>query len=293
MFAGAALGAVTAVLTAAAIATPASATASAAPVPRLSGGAVYAGTGQVSRFHDGSWSTLATTGDIPQYAAAPDGKKVAWVTAQGRLQVRNGTRTTTVATGLQGGTPCLTPVWSSDSARVAYPAKGDVIMAVDAGGGGARRLGTSKGVCHLAWSAGGRYLAGYTGEADAVYRLDVKTGRAARAKGVKWVTHVQSVSPNGRDAVVGFPASPDMLGDGSWPTSFTPVVLDMVTGGRRPVAVKGRLLGAVYMSDGRLVVRVAGAAHNTLVALDRTGRPIQTIAEPAKAKNLALLQVLR
>ncbi|NUP02605.1 MAG: hypothetical protein HOV96_07655 [Nonomuraea sp.] len=266
--------------------------ASAATAPELSGAAVYAGTGQLSRYEGEQWSTLAKVGAMPQFAASPDGKKAAWVTAGGKLQVKEGGKTVTVATKLQGGTPCLTPVWSPDSTQVAYVGKGDAVMAVKSDGTKSRRLGVSKGVCHLAWAAGGRYLAGYTGEADAVYRLDVKTGKSVRAKGVKLVTHVQSLSPNGRDAVVEFPANPEALGDGSWPTAFKPTVVDLVTGKKLTPAVKGKLIGAFYLADGRLVVRVAGSGHNTLVVLDAAGKETQRVQEPAKARNQALLQVL-
>ncbi|MFC5822393.1 TolB family protein [Nonomuraea insulae] len=268
--------------------------ASAAAAPELSGAAVYASltANQLSRYQSGAWSTLAKTGDMPQYAAAPDGRKAAWVTSSGRLQVRAGGKTYTIVSGVQSGTPCLTPAWSADSTRVAY-AQGSTIMSVKADGTGApRKLGTSEGVCHLAWSADGRYVAGYAGTADALYRLDVKSGKAVRAKGVKWITHLQSLSPNGRSAIVQFPANPDTLGDGSWPTSFTPVVLDMVTGKTHAPKVKGKLIGAFYLADGRMVVRVSGTTHNTLVVLDGAGKEVQRVAEPARAKKQALLQVL-
>jgi hypothetical protein len=79
-----------------------------------------------------------------------------------------------------------------------------------------------------------------------------------------------------------------MLGDGSWPSAFKPAVVDMVTGKKLPISVKGTLIGAFYLPDGRLVVR----AGNALVVLDRAGKETQRIQEPAKAKNQALLQVL-
>ncbi|MCK2214519.1 hypothetical protein MF672_012065 [Actinomadura sp. ATCC 31491] len=275
-----------------ALTAPAAAPAEAAAPRPVSGAAVYGGA-QLARYQGGGWSTLARTGALPQVAASPDGKKAAWVTDGGRLQVRQNGKTTTLVSGLQGGTPCLTPVWSPDSTRLAYAGGADTIMSVPADAGTApRELGRSKGVCHLAWSANGRYLAGYTGTADAVYRLDVRTGKAARAKGVKLVTHVQSLSPDGRRAVVEFPRNADALGDGSWPAAFKPVVLDLVSGRRQAPKVKGRLIGATYLPDGRLVVRVAGAAHNTLVVLDAAGKELQRLAEPARAKDRALLQVL-
>ncbi|MEQ4722005.1 hypothetical protein [Nonomuraea sp. B19D2] len=276
--------------------------ASAAPTPDLSG-AVYAGFGnQLTRYTNGEWSTLAQVGATPQFAASPDGTKAAWVTEEGDLRVREGDRTTTLARGLQGGTPCLTPVWSADSSRVAYPAQGDVIMAAKADGSAApQELGTSPGVCHLAWSADGRYLAGYNTQGDGLYRLDAKTGQSIPAKGVKYINHVQSLSPDGRKAVVSFPESPQTLGDGTWPASFKPVVLDIATGRKQRPAVKGKQIGAFYLPDGRLVVRTAGArgqsgtgnpAHNSLVVLDNTGQPVERIAEPSKARRQALLQVL-
>ncbi|MGW0807276.1 hypothetical protein [Nonomuraea sp. NPDC002799] len=267
-------------------------TATAAAAPKLSGAGVYAGS-QLNRYEGGKWSTLAKIGTMQQFSASPDGKKAAWVTSGGALRVSQAGKTTTLVSGLQGSTPCLTPVWSGDSAQVAYTGQGETIMAVKADGSGApRKLGRSKGVCHLAWSADGRYVAGYTGEADAVYRLDVKSGKSVRAKGVKLVTHVQSLSPDGRNAIVEFPQNSDMLGDGGWPSAFKPVVVDLVTGRKLTPTVKGKLIGASYLADGRLVVRVAGASHNTLVVFDGAGKELQRVAEPAKAKKQALLQVL-
>ncbi|WP_219463857.1 hypothetical protein [Nonomuraea rhizosphaerae] len=281
----------TTALTASLSAVPAAA--SVASAPELSGSAVYAdGANRISRYAGGAWALVAAPGAMPQFAASPDGRKAAWITANGQLRVKQGAGTRTVATKLQGGTPCLTPVWSADSGRVAYVGANNTVMAVDADGTRPRRLGVTKGVCHLAWSADGRFLAGYTGEADALYRLNTRTGRAAKAKGVKWVTHVQSLSPNGRYAVVEVPPNPDQLGDGSWPASFRPLIVDMVTGKKARPPVKGRPLGAFYLADGRLVARVSGRSYNTLVVFDRAGKEVQRIAEPAKARNQALLQVL-
>ncbi|KAB8190302.1 hypothetical protein FH608_035610 [Nonomuraea phyllanthi] len=276
--------------------------ASAAPAPDLSG-AVYAGFGhQLTRYANGEWSTLARIGATQRFAASPDGTKAAWVTDGGDLQVSLNGRTTTLVRGLRGGTPCMTPVWSSDSATVAYPARGGRIMAVKADGSAApRKLGTSKGVCHLAWSADGRYLAGHTGQGDGLYRLDAKTGRSTQVKGVRYVNHVQSLSPDGSKAIIAIPDGPDEVGDGTWPSTFTPVVVDMATGKRQRVPVKGRQLGAFYLRDGRLVARTAGTggqsgaaapARNVLVVLDSAGRPVQRIDEPTRARKHALLQVL-
>ncbi|MEU8250262.1 hypothetical protein [Nonomuraea sp. NPDC048916] len=286
----------------AAAAVPAARVATVAEVSApISGAAVYAVHQRgytVSKYGPGAGSTvLARPGDSPQFAASPDGRKVAWITAGGLLRVREGAKVTTAARGLQGGTPCLSPVWSPDSRRVAYVHVGrnpaGSVSAVNADGTGERVLGSTRGVCHLAWSPDGRYLAGYAGTTEGVYRLDVKTGKAAKVKGVTLAGHVQSLSPGGRYVVVRTLRASDPGGDGTWPEWFTPTLVDTVTGRKVPIGVKGRQIGAFHLADGRLVVRVAGSAGNTLVVLDRTGRVVQRLSEPVAARNQALLQVLR
>ncbi|MEU4570922.1 hypothetical protein [Nonomuraea sp. NPDC023979] len=267
----------------------------AAPTP-LAGVAVYAAydRGYTVTRYGGRPAELGKPGQSAQFAASPDGRKVAWITSGGRLQVRDGGRTRTVARGLQGDIPCLSPVWSPDSRRVAYVGgNGSQVRVVGADGRGARVLGRTAGPCHLAWSPDGRYLAGYAGTTEGVHRLDTRTGRSVKVKGVKLANHVQSLSPGGRHVVVSTLRPTDPGGDGVWPTSFTPTLVDTATGRRVPIGVKGRLLGAFHLPDGRLAVRVAGRTANTLVVLDAKGRQVQRLAEPAAAKDQALLQVVR
>ncbi|GAA5066891.1 dipeptidyl aminopeptidase/acylaminoacyl peptidase [Thermocatellispora tengchongensis] len=283
--------------TAAAVAVPSAATAAPAP---LTGAAVYATYTKgykVARYQPGTgWRTLAAPSATGQFAASPDGKKVAWVTDGGRLVVRQGGKVTTVAQGLTAGVPCLTPVWSPDSRRLAYVVGGkaekQVVTVVNADGTGERDAGSTTGVCHLAWSANGRYLAGFAGTTEGVYRLDLTTRRSVKVKGVTLANHVQGLSPDGRKVIVNLLGRDDPGGDGSWPTAFKPAIVDAVTGARQPIGVRGTLLGAFYLPDGRLVVRVAGASRNTLVVLSAAGKTLQRIPEPAAAKNQALLQVL-
>ncbi|MFI6705662.1 TolB family protein [Nonomuraea sp. NPDC050478] len=257
----------------------------------VSGAAVYA------RYDDGyriahhrpgsGLKTLAELKDSVQFAASPDGRKVAYV-AGGALRVRDGGKVTTVARRVQDGTPCLTPAWSPDSRRVAY-VTGSKVRVTD--GRTSKVLGKTRGVCHLTWSPDGRYLAGYAGTTDGVYRLDVKTGKSVRVKGVKLANHVQSLSPGGRYVVVRTLGPDDPGGDGGWPVWFTPTVVDTVTGRRVPIPVK-RAIGAFYLADGRLVVRVRGQAANTWAVLDRRGRVTERLTEPSAAREQSLLQVL-
>ncbi|MFC0861458.1 TolB family protein [Sphaerimonospora cavernae] len=272
----------------------------AAPKP-LAGVAVYLSYGKgypISRYEPGrGFTKLGGAPDTFQFAASPDGEKLAWITMDGRVHVGSGRSAKVVAKGADAGAPCATPVWSPDSAHVAYLGRSNAdaspLMIVKADGTGARKAGRTRGVCHLAWSGGGWRLAGYAGTTEGVYTLDLKSGRSARAKGVKLANHVQSLSPDGRKVVVHAlsPAAPG--GDGVWPTAFNPTIFDTVTGRRVPIPVRGTKLGAFYLEDGRLVVRVAGRAHNTLVVLDSAGRELQRLAEPARARRLGLLQIVK
>ncbi|MBB4705238.1 PD40 domain-containing protein [Sphaerisporangium siamense] len=252
----------------------------------------------IDRYEPGKGFTrIGTPSDNFEFAASPDGRKVAWITPRGEVKVSQSGRVTTIAKGAVNGGPCLTPTWSPDSRRVAFvnPSKTDAspVTIVNLDGTGRRKAGVTEGVCHLTWSGDGRYLAGYAGSANGVHKLDLQTGKTVKAKGIAYPTHVQSLSPNGRNVIVHMVRRGEPQGDGGWPSQFTPTVVDTVTGKKLPIPVKGRLVGALYLADGRLVVRVAGRTHNDLVVLDATGKRLQTLTEPAKAKNLGLLQVVR
>ncbi|MEU6411464.1 hypothetical protein [Microbispora sp. NPDC046933] len=287
----------------AALAAPAAAAApagaSAAPKP-LTGVAVYLSYGKgypISRYEPGKGFTkLGAMPMTGQFSASPDGRKLAWITDAGYVRVGDGRTVTTAAKGAGAGAPCLTPVWSSDSKQVAYVGKGDsdagAVSVVGADGRGGRKAGTTLGVCHLAWSADGRYLAGYAGTTEGVYRLDLKTGKALKVKGVDLANHVQSLSPDGTKVVVAPLSRNAPGGDGSWPGGFRPAVVDVATGKKVAIPVKGSLVGAFYLRDGRLVVRVAGRTANTLVVLDGNGRQVQRLTEPAVARNQTLLQIV-
>ncbi|MCT9932322.1 hypothetical protein N5079_19145 [Planotetraspora sp. A-T 1434] len=237
-----------------------------------------------------------SAGGLGQFSASPDGRKVAWIDDKGRLHVTGSTGDRVIARGAVAGVPCATPVWSSDSSRIAYPLTGTEATArvaiVGADGKNRRTVGRTYGVCHLAWSANGRYLAGYAGTTDGVYLLDVTTGKSRRAAGIKLANHVQSLSPDGGKVIVKRLGANDEGGDGVWPVWYRPSIVDTVTGASVPVPVKGTLIGAVYLPDGRLVVRVKGAAHNTLVVLTAGLTEVQRIAEPAQARRFGLLGVL-
>lgn len=279
----------------------ASGTAAAAP-KRLTGVAVYVDYGRkrttVSRYTPGKgFTTLGTAPPFTgQFTASPDGRKFAWITGGGAVRVKTGNKVTTVAKGAATVGPCLTPAWSPDSTRLAFVpgsnAETRPVTVISANGRNARKVGKTRGVCHLAWSGNGRYLAGYAGSTEGVFRLDLKTGRSIRVKGIRLSNHVQSLSPDGRRVVVSTITRGEEAGDGIWPTEFRPVVVDVATGKRVPIPVRGKLIGAFYLRDGRLVVRVAGSARNTWVVLDGSGKELQRLGEPAAAKYHGLLQIV-
>jgi hypothetical protein len=257
----------------------------------------YSDAVDVYRYVPGQGFSKTMVGGLGQFSASPDGKKVAWIDDKGRVHVTQGSNVKVIARGAVSGTPCATPVWSADSSRIAYAMTGAESMApiaiVGTNGTNRHQIGKTYGVCHLAWSANGRYLAGYAGTTDGVFLLDVTTGKSRRAAGIKLANHVQSLSPDGRKVIVRRLSPNGEGGDGAWPIWYRPSIVDTVTGTELSLPVKGTLIGAVYLSDGRLVVRVKGKVRNTLVVLDPGLREVHRMAEPAKARKLGMLNVLR
>ncbi|WP_329092654.1 TolB family protein [Streptosporangium sp. NBC_01469] len=280
-------------------AAPTAASHGAAPVS----GAVYfrhGGSGIEVLTHRGGWTSLTAGAGASagQFAVAPDGRKVAWIDDRNRLRVKTtgSGADRVIARNAAFGSPCLTPVWTADGRRIAYPVKGTgeamTVAVVGADGRGRFDAGKTLGPCHLTWSADGRTLAGYAGDTDGVHLLDTRLRISKRAPGVKLANHVESLSPDSRRVVVNAIGANAQGGDGSWPLSFTPSIYDTKTGAKVAIPVRGRLLGARYLRDGRLAVRVRGTAANTIVVLSRSGKEVQRVTEPARAKNLGLLWVL-
>ncbi|WP_283139717.1 hypothetical protein [Rhizohabitans arisaemae] len=277
-------------------------TAQAAPQP-LSGSAVYYKLGSGGKIEvwnyasggGGGWHKMAVTAGSGQFSASPDGTKVAWIDDKGRLHVFGSAGDKVVARNALYSGPCSTPTWSADSQRVAYTLPSTTesapVAVVGADGRGARRVGTTLGVCHLTWSANGRHIAGYAGNTDGVHILDVTTGRSRRAPGIKNANHVQSLSPDGRNVVVNRLAPNAEGGDGSWPFVYRPTVVDTLTGAEVSIPVRGALIGALYLPDGRLVVRVKGNSRHILVVLSPQGKELQRLTEPTLARRMALLGI--
>ncbi|MEV4187173.1 hypothetical protein AB0J28_37680 [Streptosporangium canum] len=281
-----------------AVAAPALASSQAAPVTD----AVYFGyeEGQVQVLTDrrpGLTSVRIGGGTLSaQFSVAPDGRRIAWIDEKGRLRVGSASGDKVIAKDAAYGAPCLTPAWTADGKRVAYLKKGTAaamtVGVAGADGKGVADSGTTLGPCHLTWSADGRTLAGYAGDTAGVYLLDTRSRVSGKAPGIKLANHVESLSPDSRRVVVNAIGPNAPAGDGSWTPLFTPSIYDTKTGKKIAIPVKGRLVGARYLRDGRLAVRVRGTAANTLVTLDASGKELRRAAEPAKARNLGLLGVL-
>ncbi|MEV8630463.1 hypothetical protein AB0395_02290 [Streptosporangium sp. NPDC051023] len=281
----------------AALASPALASSRAATTP----GAVFFGykSGGVEVVtQQGGLSRLSVGGGtfVGQFSAAPDGTKVAWVDSQSRLHVKSASGDKVIAKNAAYGGPCLTPAWSADGRRVAYVVKGTATAAtvalVGSAGGTPVTAGKTVGVCHLAWSADGRSLAGYAGDTKGVYLLNTASHVSTKVPGIKLANHVDGLSPNGDRVVVNALGPNAEGGDGSWPTAYTPSLYNTKTGKKITIPVRGTLIGARFLTDGTLVVRVKGKSFNTWVVLDPdTYKVSQRVSEIGQAKNLGLLNV--
>jgi hypothetical protein len=256
----------------------------------------FSGTADVYRYLSGQGFKKTKTNGLGQFSASPDGAKVAYIDLDGRVHVISGGTNRVIGRGAIAGAPCATPVWSPDSARVAYPLQATeataAIAIVNADGTGRKKAGRTYGVCHLAWSGNGRYLAGYAGDTRGVYLLDVVTGKSRKAAGIKLANHVQSLSPDGRKVIARIITPSDPGGDGTWPNWYRPAIVDTVTGAKLTIPVRGTLLGAIYLRDGRLAVRVKGATRNTIVVLSKTLKRVQAFPEPSTVRSFGLLHVL-
>ncbi|MBO3745871.1 hypothetical protein J5X84_07295 [Streptosporangiaceae bacterium NEAU-GS5] len=231
-----------------------------------------------------------SVGGLAQFAASPDGTKVAWIDIDGKVHVKQGASDKVVAKGAIGGAPCATPVWSADSSRIAFPMTGTEgkapIAIVGATGTGLKKAGKSYGVCHLAWSANGRYLAGYAGGADGVYLLDVVRHTTRKVPGIKGVSHVQSLSPTGGQVVVRRLGANAEGGDGAWPYGYPPSLVNTTTG--KQAKLPAHAIGAMFLKDGRLAVRIKGSGHN-VIRIYKGGKLVQSFAEPKSVRNVGWL----
>jgi hypothetical protein len=257
----------------------------------------------VERASDGSVRTL-TTIDCNFYSVSPDGRQVAWIGNRGDVIVRSfsggSARTVWKNATPDNDSAILLGSWSADSTRLLINVSataGDQVMSVASDGSGHKVVGETEGPLHMAWSADGNTIAGYTGETDGVVVLDSRTGRTHRVPGISMAdrvlsNHVESLSPDGSKVVVHLIKPTDPGGDPGWPPSFKPTILDTRTGARVPIGVSGPLLGARYLPDGTLVVRKAGKANNTIIFLGPNGKVLKTQAEPAELHDAGLLSAI-
>jgi dipeptidyl aminopeptidase/acylaminoacyl peptidase len=240
---------------------------------------------------------LPGPGDQEFFRVSPDGRRVIWLAEVGS---GTGSGSGTVRVMDFGGPARVLSnravgvgigAWSADSTRVLVtegsPTR-PTIVAIDVHNGHRQVLGRTEGALHLAWSADGDTVVGYTGE-NRVVLLDARNGHTRMVPGISVVNHVESLSPDGRRVIVNLIRATGPGGDPAWPVGFTPTIVDTKTGAHVPIPVAGHLIGAQYLADGGLVVRRQDTGHNTLIMLGPDFHVRKQIKESALTRDMGFL----
>jgi len=297
--------------------TPSTAATTAAP-------AVVAGPGTIFYFVGGSpnataklfvsWrpgGSIRTLASLEYSVAAtslnvsPDGQKIAYVKPvtsdtddRGDLHVANvdGSHDTVLRHSVDAW--AVEPAWSPDGTRLVVAdwseqgaEPGILTIATRA----FQALPAFNGGVHFHWSGDGTRLAWLsgtgvvtTGPADGSSGPSPVPGTGGDATPARFIPSLESVSPDGSRVAVQVPGPDDTLGDISRAFECN-TLLDVATGKAVALPITGKILQMRYRRDGSLLVRVEGAAHNTLVVL----RPDLTVAtsvdEPAKNRPWLIL----
>jgi Tol biopolymer transport system component len=152
-----------------------------------SGGAwIYASAGGLDEITiAGSTAMLDSDPAIVSAVWSPDGTGIAYIDAQGSLQVRT---LTGARIGLaQNATATVAPAWSPNGRQVAFVAHGRLLI-IPATGGKAQTIATlSSDVTMLSWSPDSSTLVA-TGAGDIIVAsVSGSTGRVPAVRGVEWV----------------------------------------------------------------------------------------------------------
>lgn len=253
------------------------------------------GHGQVLTVRDGTVERTDLLNDtLGTASVSPDGRRVAWASATGELTVA----------GIDGGNPRSiasdavpfefnVPAWTPDSAAVAFTAAdGPVDGArttigpterVSADGTGRQRI-WQNGAMYLAWAADGDHL-GFANGTGGAGVLDVAAGTETGPdlSAVGGTGYLAGVSPDGRRILT-------QLGRQDMGRRAAPLGLfDVASSTQIPLPVNGTVSGGLFMANGDLVLRVAGADGVTVSRLTPDGQVVGQTTEPGDLGEIALI----
>lgn len=238
---------------------------------------------------------------------SPDGRKAAWVEEdRSILVVANVDGTGRKELGRVAETTCREPVWSPDSKRLLtsrfVPSSGppptDGVPPVeagtfDAGTGAFRKLPGEFSGCHVLWSADNSTLVFPSDSrlfvADASgHNVRTVPGFGPGTSPARVCNDVESVSPDGSRVVLWVPRPGEPWGDIARGL-YANTVVDTRTGKAVDLPIQGTLSQAIYLADGKLLVRVEGSQQNRLVLLSPQLTVLDERDEPAALKTSTLL----
>jgi hypothetical protein len=224
-------------------------------------------------------------------AVSPDGTRYAWLAESGggveaRVATFGGTAD---AIGPTTVDPTFPPQWSADGESLLVRLDDATFGWVDAASGAVTAVPPAPAP-YLRVSPDGAYAVYGSGGAPptAVARVEPgATPEPVMEPEAKDYARIQSLSPNGRHAIVHLVDDGGPVGDTARSLTANAIV-DLVTGTLVPVPGGGTLRQGFFRVDGTLVLRVEADADRVLL-VSPTGEILGTVDLPPDAADLALL----
>jgi TolB protein len=196
---------------------------------------------------------------------------------------------------------CVVPTWAPDSRRLlmrefAVFGQTNVVdrdEVFDTTTGKVTPVaGGSLQACHLVWSVDGSVLAIAD---DDVTITDPNGGHPRKAAGLgpgstprRSAFNLQSASPGG-DRISGLVITPDTPAGDTERQLGANTVLDTHTGRSVPLPVAGKIVDAIFLRDGSLVVRVEASGVRRVARVAADGTLLFVHDEPAALKGMTLM----
>ncbi|TDC84121.1 hypothetical protein E1193_06900 [Micromonospora sp. KC606] len=248
---------------------------------------------------------------LPQVAAlanasvSPDGQRVAWVDPEraATLFVADVDGSRKRALTRHVDQYCVTPTWSPDSRHLLFRAADPMgnperFGVLDTRGRKApvRWWDTEPQACHALWSADGRTIAMNSATGVTMFGPDGSSPRPVPhlSGPAPWrSTHVASLSPDGTRIALLRTRPNGQVGDIGRMLTVN-AVLQTRTGREVTLPTEGRELRQVFFRpDGSMVLRVRAGAGFALLLVNRGGRHVAVVTEPAGLRTWQIVAVTR